>query len=71
MKRYGNKPGEVGGVSFAEAERSQRRFIKWLKKRPGVVEVVIPMRKSQDVPRFLKKLDAFEKRSRKSKFICK
>lgn len=36
-------------------------------KNVKVVTKVIPMRKCQDVPRFLKRLDDFEKLSRKSK----
>lgn len=34
-----------------------------------VKHVIIPWRKCQDVPRFLRKLDEFERRSRKSKFV--
>lgn len=45
---------------------SARRMLESLKKYPGSTVVTIPFRKCQDVPRFLKKLDAFEKRSRKS-----
>lgn len=43
-----------------------RKLLAKLKKWPGSTVVTIPFRKCQDVPRFLKKLDAFEKRSRKS-----
>jgi hypothetical protein len=36
---------------------------------PNAKLVTIPWRKSQDVPRFLRKLDAFERRSRKSNLV--
>lgn len=48
-----------------------KKFLKWAKKQPGYAEIVIPMRKCQDVPKFLKMLDRWHKRSAKSKFICK
>ncbi len=50
-------------------ENRRKRFLKAMQRATGSngIAVVIPMRKCQDVPRFLKRLDKFEKAGRKSK----
>lgn len=51
---------------------NRRSLLSNLVKAAGkenVISVRVPWRRSLDVPRFLKKLDRFEKQSRKSKLF--